>query len=194
QTLNLPGADRPGSAGRPLPHARLRVNADGELEIGGPLLLGYLGDETETRDGWWPTGDLGCIDREGFVHVHGRSRNVLITAFGRNVSPEWVETVLKGESPIAEAVVLGDGRPALSAVLWPSSLEVDDGELDAAVQAANGKLPDYARIACWTRAIAAFEPSAGTATPNGRPLRDAIEKLHAEALAPGATSPVAPRA
>lgn len=179
QTLNLPGADRPGSAGRPLPHARIRVNAGGELEIAGPLMLGYLGNEVGMRSDWWPTGDVGAIDSEGFVHVHGRRSNILITAFGRNVSPEWVETVLKGESAIAEAIVFGEGRAALRAVLWPSSAEVDDCELDAAVQAANRKLPDYARIAGWTRAIVEFG-SAGTTTPNGRPLRGAIEKLHAE--------------
>src|SRR6187431_553938 len=67
QTLNLPGADRPGSAGRALPHADLRVAVDGEIELRGSLFLGYLGDARPAPD-WWPSGDLGHIDDEGFVH------------------------------------------------------------------------------------------------------------------------------
>ena len=68
---------------------------------------------------WWPTGDLGSIDADGFVHVQGRKKNVLITGFGRNVSAEWVETALRGEPLVAQAAVFGEGQPALSAVLWP---------------------------------------------------------------------------
>ena len=139
QTLNLPGADRPGSAGRALPHARLRVAADGEIEVAGSLFGGYLGDPTP-RPAWWPTGDLGSIDADGFLHCSGRKKNVLITAFGRNVSPEWVETALRGEPAIAQAVVFGDGQPALSAVLWPLRRDADDAALQAAVDAANATL------------------------------------------------------
>ena len=181
QTLNLPGAQRPGSVGRVLPHARMRVAADGELEIAGSLFSGYLGDPTPVPL-WWPTGDLGRIDIDGFVHVQGRKKNVLITAFGRNVSPEWIETALRSHPAVLQAVVLGDGEPALSAVLWPVSPVIDDAVLQAAVDAANATLPDYARIDRWTRGRAAFDPSTGLATANGRPQRGAIAALHADAL------------
>jgi long-subunit acyl-CoA synthetase (AMP-forming) len=181
QTLNLPGAQRPGSAGRALPHARLRVANDGEIEIAGSLFLGYLGDTTAPPP-WWRSGDLGEIDADGFVHVRGRRKQVLITAFGRNVSPEWVETALRGEPAIAQAVVFGEARPALSAVLWPMRPELDDAALEAAVQRANATLPDYARIGRWCRATAAFSAETGLATANGRPQRAAIEQRHARAL------------
>ena len=181
QTLNLPHADRPGSAGRPLPHSRVRVAADGELEISGTLMAGYLGDPTPVPQ-WWPTGDLGSIDADGFVHVQGRKKNVLITGFGRNVSPEWVETALRGEPLVAQAAVFGEGQPALSAVLWPLSPLLPDAEIEAAVQSANATLPDYARIVRWVRARAPFHAQSGQATANGRPQRDAILALHAEAL------------
>ncbi len=187
QTLNLPGAERAGSAGRPLPHARLRVAADGEIEIAGSLFAGYLGDPAPVP-AWWPTGDLGHIDAEGFVHLHGRKKNVLITAFGRNVSPEWVETTLRGQPALAQAVVFGEGRPALSAVLWPVRPDADDATLQAAVDAANATLPDYARIATWSRARAAFDAASGLATANGRPQRAAILIAHADAL--GLDTPV----
>ncbi|GAA4332211.1 AMP-dependent synthetase/ligase [Variovorax defluvii] len=181
QTLNLPGADRAGSAGRALPHARLRIAADGEIEIAGSLLAGYLGS-TEVPPPWWPTGDLGTIDEDGFVHVQGRKKLVLITAFGRNVSPEWVETALRDQDAIGQAVVFGEGQAALAAVLWPVQADAPDAALQAAVEAANAGLPDYARVQHWTRARAAFNAECGMATPNGRPQRAAILRAHADAL------------
>jgi len=179
QTLNLPGAERAGSAGRVLPHARVRVAPDGELLIAGSLFSGYLGDPAPVPE-WWPTGDLGRVDDDGFVHVTGRKKNLLITAFGRNVSPEWVETALCSQPALLHAVVLGDGQPSLSAVLWPTHEAIDDRTLQAAIDAANASLPDYARVATWVRGRAAFDASTGLATPNGRPRRDAILKAHAE--------------
>jgi len=181
QTLNLPGAERPGSAGRPLPHARLRIADDGEILIAGSLFSGYLGDATAVGE-WWPSGDLGRIDDDGYLHVSGRKKNLLITAFGRNVSPEWVETALRGHPAVLQAVVFGDGEPALSAVLWPTRPEADDVLLQSAVDAANATLPDYARVARWTRGRAAFDVHTGLATANGRPQRGAIQQRHAGAL------------
>jgi len=182
QTLNLPGADRAGSAGRPLPHARVRIAADGEIEVGGSLFSGYLGPSVAPASEWWPTGDLGSIDADGFLHITGRKKNVLITGFGRNVAPEWVETALRSENAVAEAVVFGDAEPALSAVLWPSSRDGDDSQLQDAVDAANATLPDYARVRRWTRARAAFDVDSGFATSNGRPQRAAIWKAHRDSL------------
>ena len=185
QTLNLPGADRPGSAGRPLPHAGLRIAADGEIEVAGSLFSGYLGDPRPVP-AWWPTGDLGELDADGHLWVRGRKKQVLITAYGRNVSPEWVETCLRSEPAVAEAVVFGDGEPALSAVLWHPASALPEPQIDAAlgaaVAAANAGLPDYARIGRWVRARADFSPATGLATANGRPRRDAILGLHADAL------------
>jgi len=186
QTLNLPGADRPGSAGRALPHARLRIAADGEIELGGALHLGYLGSDAPVPD-WWPSGDLGEIDADGFLHVRGRKKQVLITAFGRNVSPEWVECELhaatvRGMPAVVQAVVFGDGEPSLSAVLWPLHQELPDAALQAAVDAANARLPDYAQVRHWVRSTHPFTAESGLATANGRPRREAIAERHAGTL------------
>lgn len=188
QTLNLPGADQPGSAGRALPHAQLRLASDGELEVAGSLFLGYLGD-TAAPPVWWPTGDLGRIDDDGFVFVHGRKKNVLITAFGRNVSPEWVETALRNHPAVAQAVVLGDGEPELCAVLWPMVAGTTDAALQSAVAQANAQLPDYAQVRHWVRAQAPFTAESGMATANGRPQRQQVLSAHAVAL--GLATPVA---
>jgi long-subunit acyl-CoA synthetase (AMP-forming) len=186
QTLNLPGADRPGSAGRTLPHARLRIATDGEIEIGGALHLGYLGDR-EPVPAWWPSGDLGTFDADGFLQVRGRKKQVLITAYGRNVSPEWVELALQAAAPggmpvLLQAVVFGDGEPALSAVLWPVQAGLSDAVLQGAVDAANATLPDYAQVQHWVRSPLAFSAETGLATANGRPQRAVIAARHASQL------------
>ena len=186
QTLNFPGADRAGSVGRPLPHASVRITADGEVEVTGSLYLGYIGERSPQGGSWFATGDLGTIDRDGYLHLQGRRKNVLVTAFGRNVSPEWVESVVGEHSAIRHAAVFGDGEPHLWAVLWPSDPSIDDATLQHAVEAANATLPDYARIARWTRAAASFDAASGLATANGRPRREAIERLHAATIASAA--------
>lgn len=186
QTLNVPGADRPGSVGLPLPHARVRIAENGEVEVAGSLFLGYVGERVVPAGTWLATGDIGTIDDDGYLHLQGRSKHVLITAYGRNVSPEWVETVLREDAAVLQAAVFGDGEPHLWAVLWPMDLRVDDTALERAVAAANAALPDYARIGHWVRAAAPFSFESGLATPNGRPRRDAIARVHARRDSPAA--------
>lgn len=188
QTLNLPGADCPGSAGRPLPHAGLRVTADGEIEVAGTHALGYLGQPFLRRH-WLPTGDLGYIDEQGFLHILGRKSNVLITGFGRNVSPEWIESLLMSLAPIAQAVVLGEGEPVLGAVIWPAGAVTDEA-IQACVNGVNKALPDYARIGSWLRARGEFASASGLATANGRPRRRAILDLHADLFSRASAYPL----
>ena len=184
QTLNLPGANRPGSAGRVLPHGQVRVAPDGEIELRGSLHLGYLGDPVPVPD-WWPSGDIGRLDADGYLHIEGRRKNVLITAYGRNVSPEWVETALTAQPAVAQAVVLGDGQAQLDAVIWPvpgTTASLDDA-IAQAVNRANATLPDYARIGRWVLGDAARDLADGLFTPNGRPVRERVLARHGPALA-----------
>ncbi len=185
QTLNLPNQMRAGSVGRPLPHSKVRIAEDGEIEVSGSLMLGYLGQKPLSND-WWPSGDLGRIDEEGYLHIEGRKKNVLITSFGRNVSPEWVETVLRSSPHIREAVVFGNAEPQLSAVIWPmnTSLSTDEtaSVIANAVELANAQLPDYARIAKQVVADVPFTVQSGMSTANGRPQRQTIFKTYAKPL------------
>ncbi|MCX7032559.1 MAG: AMP-binding protein [Arenimonas sp.] len=179
--LNRPGALRPGSVGRPLPHARVTV-VDGELRVDGVRCLGYLGEDGPPP-GPIATGDLGHIDDEGFVHVTGRSKNVFITAFGRNVSPEWVESELLQHPAFAQAVVWGEARPHNVAVVWPRRAGIGEDALRAALDEVNAGLPDYARVADVVVADAPFSAADGLLTANGRPRRDAILHRYADAIA-----------
>jgi long-subunit acyl-CoA synthetase (AMP-forming) len=169
--LNLPGGDRPGSVGRPLPNRRVRIAADGEIEVGGGAMAGYLGAPAH-QDDWLATGDLGRLDADGFLYVDGRKKNVLVTSFGRNVSPEWPEAELLGSGLFAQALVVGDARPFLAAALVPLRPDLPDAAIADAVARVNATLPDYARIGAWCRS-APFGEADGTATSNGRLRRDA---------------------
>jgi len=171
--VNAPGMHRPGSVGRPLPHVQLAFADDGEILVRGSLFDGYLGQPATFVDDYWPTGDLGYLDDEGFLHLTGRKKHIFITAFGRNVSPEWVERELTIEAAIAQACVFGEARPFNVAVIVPSPCAEKD-VLESAVAAANARLPDYARISRIIVAKEAFSVENGQWTGTGRPRRMAI--------------------
>ncbi|MFC3070612.1 AMP-binding protein [Phenylobacterium soli] len=173
--LNTPWADRTGTAGRVLPHLEVRLEADGELVAGPRPFLGYVGGPRQ--DGPVHTGDLCTMDADGYVSVVGRKSNVLITSFGRNVSPEWVESELLAQPEIAQSIVFGDGAPELCALLVPSTPAVTPDDLEAAVARANAALPSYARIGRW-RLRPPLDPLADEVTANGRPRRATLRETH----------------
>ena len=170
-TLNTPAARRIGSVGRPLPHTEVTIAADGEILIAGAAVSGYVGSRHVPRR--LATGDLGHLDADGFLHVSGRRKNMFITSFGRNVSPEWVESELCEEPAIAQAAVFGDARPWNVAVIVPAP-KTQSEQLQSAIDAANRRLPDYARVGDWLVATRPFSPGNGELTTNGRNRRAAI--------------------
>ena len=178
--LNAPGAIRMGSVGRPLDHVQVRVR-DGAIEVAGNVFIGYLGQEATPRDGWLDTGDRGHFDEDGFLYVTGRRKNVLITGFGRNVSPEWIEGELALAPSVRDVLVLGDGRPRLAAIVVPTS-GADAAQIAADLGRVNAALPDYARIGRFIVADEPFSPGNGLLTDNGRPRREAIADRYAESI------------
>lgn len=180
--VNGPGAERAGSVGRALPHARLRIAAGGEILVAGTLFSGYLGDAPFAEE-FWPTGDLGHLDAAGYLYLTGRKKDLFITAFGRNVAPEWVEAELAAQPAIAQAAVFGEARAFNTAVLVPRPGPGEAHEaLAIAVAAANRALPDYARIGRWLVADAPFTAANGQATANGRLRRAAIYAHYCERI------------
>jgi long-chain acyl-CoA synthetase len=179
--LNRPDASRDGSVGRALPHVRIEVDGAGEVLVHGPCFLGYLG-EAPMAPGPLATGDLGRLDESGFLAIDGRRRNVYITAFGRNVSPEWVESELLAEPEIAHVVVDGEARAETVAIIAPARSGLGDGEIATAIARANARLPDYARVHRWLRAREAFSAGNGLLTGNGRVRRAEVLARHAADL------------
>ena len=160
--------DEPGSAGRLLGHMKARIAPDGEILLEGEMFLGTIG---ELRDpGPLASGDIGRIDEHGRLWVEGRKSALIVTSFGRNISPEWIEAQLVAQPDIAQAMVHGDGLPAPEALLVPSR---PDADLAVAVAAVNSSLPAYARLAGW-REVAPFTPANGMLTGNGRLRRKQI--------------------
>ena len=172
-SLNMPGNERAGSAGRPLPHVQLKISDDDEILVSGANLLGYTGQAAQ-KEKWYATGDLGYIDDDGFLHLTGRRKNMFVTAYGRNVNPEWPESELIRFPEIAQAVVFGEAREHNVAVIQPADEQLPDTIMEKCIATANADLPDYARVHDWVRARQAFSPENGLLTASGKPQRDAV--------------------
>lgn len=172
--LNTPGSNRPGSVGRPLPHLQVRLDAEGQILVRGAGMLGYLGDAPRDPAGEIATGDLGSIDADGFLQVRGRLKNLLITSLARNIAPEWVERELQLEPEIASAIVVGEARPWLAALITPTAAGSTPERIEAAVARANRRLPDYAQVRAWLPPARPLTFANGSLTANGRLRRDHI--------------------
>ncbi len=122
-TCNLPEAFRFGSVGRPFEGVEVRIGGDGEVLLrGANIFRGYYRDEEASRaalssDGWLHTGDLGHLDEDGFLYITGRKKDIIITAGGKNITPANIENSLKQSRWVSQAVVLGDRRPYLVALI-----------------------------------------------------------------------------
>ncbi len=134
-TVSRPEKYRTGKAGRPAPGSEIRIAEDGEVLIRGPhVFLGYYKDPEATRatvdeEGWIHSGDIGTLDEEEFLAITDRKKEILITAGGKNVGPQMIESRLKSIPVVAQAVVIGDRRPFLTALL---TLDPDKVRAEAA--------------------------------------------------------------
>lgn len=111
-----------GTVGKPLPRAEIRIAEDGEILLKGPhIFMGYFNDPEKTRetivDGWLYTGDVGRIDEHGHLIITDRKKDIIITAGGKNITPSEIENQLKFSPYINDAVVIGDGRKYLTALI-----------------------------------------------------------------------------
>jgi long-chain acyl-CoA synthetase len=129
-SVNLPDAFKFGTVGRPLPHVELKIADDGEVLMRTPTIFaGYYKDEEATReilpgDGWLRSGDIGQVDADGFLTITDRKKDIIVTAGGKNVAPQNLENELKGSKYVSQALVIGDRRPYLVALIT-----LDEGEI-----------------------------------------------------------------
>jgi long-chain acyl-CoA synthetase len=179
-SLNTPQAEQAGSCGKPLPGLDVSL-ADGEVMVSGNTMLGYVNEPGTWSPQQISTGDLGYFDQDGFLHIDGRKKNLLISSYGRNISPEWVESELLANTLLAEAVLVGDARPFCSALLSVRSAATLDTEIQEFIEEMNFGLPDYARVMAWHRLEKPLQGEARFMTDNGRPRREAIsDAFHKE--------------
>ncbi len=122
-TLNLPGLQRIGSVGRPIPGCSIRIADDGEVLIkGGNVFQGYWRNEEATRevfddDGWFHSGDLGQLDDDGYLTITGRKKDIIVTSSGKNVAPTVLEDRLRAHWLVSQCVVVGDAQPFIAALI-----------------------------------------------------------------------------
>jgi long-chain acyl-CoA synthetase len=160
-TVNRPAALRMGTVGRPFPGASARISDDGEVQLGGThLFRGYWSDAEATAaaftpDGWLRTGDLGALDDDGYLSITGRTKEILVTAGGKNIAPTVLEDRVRAHWLVGQCMVVGEARPYVAALVtidpetfgsWKSRAGkatdatvadlVDDADLRAEVQAA----------------------------------------------------------
>jgi long-chain acyl-CoA synthetase len=157
---NLPPANKVGTVGRPIPHVEVRIADDGEILVKGPCVMqGYYRKPEETRevftpDRWFCTGDIGRLDQDGYLVITDRKKELLKTAGGKFVAPAPIENLLKTSRFIANAIVVGDRRKFVSALIVPQIFAIE-----AEARKTGRELPTPAQIASdpWVRGLLSGE-------------------------------------
>jgi long-chain acyl-CoA synthetase len=132
-TINRLGSNRIGTVGEPLPQTKVKITSDSEIIVKGPQVMsGYFNDNTNdpdsaVKDGWFSTGDFGYITPEGSLVITGRKKEVLVNSYGKTISPLKIESMLKDIPEIEEAMLIGEGKPYCSSLLW---LDVKNNRTD----------------------------------------------------------------
>jgi long-subunit acyl-CoA synthetase (AMP-forming) len=183
-SVNRPGKRKPGTVGQPLPGLHVEID-DGEIVVDGPTVMaGYQNRGPAQRP--WRTGDLGRLDGDGFLTIAGRKDNLIVTSYGRNVSPEWVESLLLGDERIAACAVLGHGEPHLRALIIPSAAGVawfsraPRAHVLLGLAAACREAPSYAVPRDYVAVDRAEAVRSNLLTPNGRFRRALLPQAYAD--------------
>jgi len=209
-TLNTHRAARLGTVGRPLPGTEIGIADDGEILIRGPhVFKGYYKDAPATEaaltpEGWLCTGDLGAVREDGFIAITGRKKDLIITSSGKNITPVNIESELRDSRYITEAVVYGDNRPYLVAMLTldadqarklaarlgvdpdPAALARDPrvhAEIQKDVDAVNERLARIEQIKRFTILDHDLSQAAGELTPTLKVKRAFVYTKYADVFA-----------
>jgi long-chain acyl-CoA synthetase len=173
-TVNRPTSYRFGTVGPALPGVRLRIADDGEVLIETTTIFaGYYKDEAATReilpgDGWLRSGDVGNLDEDGFLTITDRKKDILVTAGGKNVAPQNLENALKTHSIISQALVVGDRRPYVAALITlveDVSHEDAEAEVQRAVDEVNRDHSRFEQVKRFTILPRDFTAEDGEVTP-----------------------------
>ncbi|MGD9526817.1 MAG: long-chain fatty acid--CoA ligase [Pseudonocardia sp.] len=206
-TVNMPGAQRIGTVGRPVPGCGVRIAEDGEILLTGPILFrGYWRNEQATadavEDGWFHSGDIGQLDDAGYLTITGRKKELIVTAGGKNVAPAVLEDRLRAHPLVGQCMVVGDQKPFIGALITidPEALPawrerngkpagdsaadlVDDpdlrAEIGAAVHEANKAVSRAEQIREFRILPADFSEAGGEMTPTMKVKRNIVAEKYA---------------
>jgi long-chain acyl-CoA synthetase len=193
-SFNLPGKTKLGTVGVPMPGLECKIADDGEILVRGPnVFLGYYKDPDATaeslEDGWLRSGDLGTFDKDGFLSITGRKKEIIITAGGKNIAPKNIEAAMKQCPLVGECVVIGDRRKYLTALITLSEAGAqveDEGELRATIQAqldqVNQTLARVEQIKKFTILPRPFGIDTGELTPTLKIKRKVVAEMYAREI------------
>ncbi|MFE6610845.1 MULTISPECIES: long-chain fatty acid--CoA ligase [Amycolatopsis] len=198
---------RVGTVGRPVAGTSVRIAEDGEILLKGDVVFsGYFNNPEATaealEDGWFHTGDLGELDRDGFLKITGRKKEIIVTAGGKNVAPSGLEDTIKASPLVSQAMVVGDQRPFIGALItideeyfpsWksqhgkPADASVSDladdaelrAEIQTAVDQANSAVSQAEAIKKFTILSKDFTEAGGEITPSLKLKRNIVNKNYA---------------
>jgi len=186
-TVNRPGAFKFGTVGRPLPGVELRLAEDGEILIrSNTVFAGYYHDEEATRatiddEGFVHTGDVGHVDEDGFLVITDRKKDIIVTAGGKNVAPQNLENELKAHRVISQALVVGDRKPYIAALVTLDEEATSGMSADAAhaavqeaVDAVNADRSRYEQIKRFSIVPREFSADHDEVTPTLKLKRNVI--------------------
>ncbi|MFJ4328097.1 AMP-dependent synthetase/ligase [Streptomyces tricolor] len=206
-TMQPLGREKSGTVGLPLPGTEIQVADDGEILVRGPSVFqGYIGDEQATRaalrGGWLATGDIGRLDPEGYLTITGRKKDIIVTSGGKSVAPALLEQRLRMHPLVHQAVVIGDDRPCVGALItldpeflahWRTALALPGDaparetreenalreEIARAVASANSAVSRAESIRVYRVLQEPFAPDNGLLTPSLKLRRDAVVRHYA---------------
>jgi long-chain acyl-CoA synthetase len=192
--VNRPARFNFGTVGPAMPGFEVKTDDDGELLIRSETIFaGYLKDDDATQsvltdDGWLRSGDVGAIDQDGFVTITDRKKDIIVTAGGKNLAPQNIENALKTSKYVSQALVIGDRRPYVTALITLDDTEVAkaNGDVDALVQQAvdqaNRDLSRFEQIKRFAIVPREFSAEEGEVTPTLKLKRRVIEERFADEI------------
>ncbi len=200
-SCNLTGRTKIGTVGPPIPGIEVKLGEDGEILVRGPnVFLGYYQEPEATaevlKDGWLCSGDLGAFDNEGFLTITGRKKEIIITAGGKNIAPKNIEAMIKQSPLVGEAVVIGDRRKYLTALvtldLDAAKKLVGDGtlhehpqvrsQIQTAIDEANKMLARVEQVKKFAILPVAFGIDSGELTPTMKIKRKVVAQKYAREI------------
>ncbi|MCA9212821.1 MAG: long-chain fatty acid--CoA ligase [Planctomycetales bacterium] len=191
-TVNSTKIQRRSAVGKPIADVEIAIADDGEVLSRGPQIMqGYWRKPEATaeviRDGWFHTGDLGRIDEDGFLYITGRKKELIVTAAGKNVAPVLLESLLTEDPAIAQALVIGDDRSYLTALIVPDTTAIPDGDsteetIERAITSRLANVSHHEQVRKFTLIAEPFTIERGEMTPKLSLRRKVIEEHYAKEI------------